>query len=130
MIGPRSESARLDVMTAGSPEGPRSRRDSLSQASETLTETAAAFRRSAGQPQAASELSQALEDVEDALDDLSAGVVRIARTLDHEDSPPGGVTRRLHALHHALHAARDLCAGARRAAPGADERDAATGRAA
>jgi hypothetical protein len=128
MIGRRPEHARLDVGTTAPAEGPGGHRDSLSRATETLMQTAAVVRRSAGQPQAASELSQALGHVEDALNDLSAGVVRIARTIGDEDSPPGGVAWRLHTLHHALHAARDLCAGARRAAPGADERPTSDGR--
>jgi hypothetical protein len=130
MIGLRPEHARLDVKTTAPAEAPRGHRDSLSRATETLMQTAAVVRRSAGQPQAASELSQALGHVEDALNDLSAGVVRIARTIGDEDSPPGGVAWRLHTLHHALHAARDLCAGARRAAPGADERRSRSARAA
>jgi hypothetical protein len=128
MIGLRSEHARLDVKSSGPGEGPRGHRDSLSRATETLMRTAAVVRRSAGQPQAASELSQTLGHVEDALDDLSAGVVRIARTIGDEDSPPGGVAWRLHTLHHALHAARDLCAGARHAAPAIDEALAGSGR--
>jgi hypothetical protein len=116
MSGLRPEHARVD--------------DSLSRAAETLMQTAAVVRRSAGQPQGASELSQTLGHVEDALNDLSAGVVRIARTIGDEDSPPGGVAWRLHTLHHALHAARDLCAGASRAASGADEPPSASARAA
>jgi len=128
MIGLRSEHARLDVKTSGSAEEPRGQRDSLSRATETLMQTAAVVRRSAGQPQAASELSQTLAHVEDTLNDLSAGVVRIARTVGDEDVRPGDVAWRLHALHHALHAARDLCAGARNAAPSADERIAGSGR--
>jgi hypothetical protein len=130
MIGLRPEHAHLDLKTTGPTEGPGGHRDSLSRATETLMQTAAIVRRSAGQPQAASELSQALGHVEDALNDLSAGVVRIARTIGDEGSPPGGVAWRLHTLHHALHAARDLCAGARRAAPGADERPGGSARAA
>jgi hypothetical protein len=129
MIGLRSEHARLDLKATAPAEGPGGR-DSLLRATETLMQTAAVVRRSAGQPQAASELSQALGHVEDALNDVSAGVVRIARTIGDEDSPPGGVAWRLHTLHHALHAARDLCAGARRAAPGADERPSGSARAA
>jgi hypothetical protein len=130
MIGLRSEHARPDVKTPAPAEGPGGHRDSLSRATETLMQTAAVVRRSAGQAQGASELSQALGHVEDALNDLSAGVVRIARTIGDENSPPGGVAWRLHALHHPLHAARDLCAGARRAAPGADERPNGSARAA
>jgi hypothetical protein len=130
MIGLRSEDARLDVTATAPAEAPGGHRDSLSRATETLMQTAAVVRRSAGQPQAASELSQTLGHVEDALNDLSAGVVRIARTIGDEDSPAGGVAWRLHTLHHALHAARDLCAGARRAAPGADERPSGSARAA
>jgi hypothetical protein len=130
MIGLRPEHAHLDVKTTDPVEGPGGHGDSLSRATKTLMQTAAVVRRSAGQPQAASELSQALGHVEEALNDLSAGVVRIARTIGDEDSPPGGVAWRLHTLHHALHAARDLCAGARRTAPGADERPSGSARAA
>jgi ABC-type transporter Mla subunit MlaD len=118
----RLEHAYLDVKTSRAAEGLGGQRDSLSRATETLMQTAAVVRRHAGQPQAAPELSRALGHVEDALNDLSASVVRIARTIDDEDAAPGGVAWRLHTLHHALHAARDLCAGARRAAPGDDER--------
>jgi hypothetical protein len=130
MSGLRPEHARLDVKTTAPAEGPGGHRDSLSRAAETLMQTAAVVRRSAGQPQGASELSQTLGHVEDALNDLSAGVARIARTIGDEDSPPGGVAWRLHTLHHALHAARDLCAGARGAASGPDERPSASARAA
>jgi hypothetical protein len=44
-------------------------------------QTAAAVRRSAGEPQASSELGHALGHVEEALDDLSAGMARIARGI-------------------------------------------------
>jgi hypothetical protein len=130
MTGLRFEHARLDVTATAPAEGPGGHRDSLSRATESLMQTAAVVRMSAGQPQAASELSQTLGNVEDALNDLSAGVARIARTIGDEESPPGGVAWRLHTLHHALHAARDLCARARRAAPGADERPSGSARAA
>ena len=79
-------------------------------------QTAAAVRRSAGEPQASSELGHALGHVEEALNDLSAGMARIARGIGEEDPTPGGVAWRLRTLHHALRAARDLCAGARGAA--------------
>jgi len=130
MIGLLSEHARPDVEAAARADGPGGHRDSLSRATETLMQTAAAVRGSAGQPQAASELSQTLGNVEVALNDLSAGVVRIARTIGDQESPPGGVAWRLQTLHHALHAARDLCGGARRAALGADERSSGSARAA
>lgn len=130
MIGLWPERARLDVKTSRLAEGPGGPRDSLSRATETLMQTAAVVRRSAGQPQAASELARTLAHVEDTLTDLSAGVARIARTIDDEDSPPGGVAWRLHTLHHALHAARDLCAGARHAAPSGEEGHSRTERAA
>lgn len=122
MIGLVPERVRLDVSTPGASNGPGIHGDSLARATETLMHTAAAVRRRAGQPQAASELSQTLAHVEDTLTDLSAGVVRIARAIGEEDPPPGGVAWRLHTLHHALHAARDVCAAARRAAPDVDER--------
>jgi hypothetical protein len=82
-------------------------------------QTAAAVRRSAGEPWESSELGHALGHVEEALDDLSAGMARIARGIGDEDPTPGGVAWRLRTLHHALRAARDLCAGARGAAPDA-----------
>jgi hypothetical protein len=85
-------------------------------------QTAAAVRRSAGEPQASSELGHTLGHVEEALNDLSAGMARIARGIGEEDPTPGGVARRLRTLHHALRAARDLCAGARGAAPDAGPR--------
>ena len=74
------------------------------------------MRRSAGEPQASSELGHALGHVEQTLNDLSAGMARIARGIGEEDPTPGGVAWRLRTLHHALRAARDLCAGARGAA--------------
>jgi hypothetical protein len=46
-------------------------------------------------------------------------MARIARGIGEEDPTPGGVAWRLRTLHHALRAARDLCAGARGAAPDA-----------
>ena len=79
-------------------------------------QTAAAVRRSAGEPQGSSELGHALGHVEEALNDLSAGMTRIARGIGKGDPAPGGVAWRLRTLHHALRAARDLCAGARGAA--------------
>jgi hypothetical protein len=82
-------------------------------------QTAAAVRRSAGGPRVSSELGHALGHVEEALDDLSTGMARIARGIGEEDPTPGGVAWRLRTLHHALRAARDLCAGARVAAPDA-----------
>jgi hypothetical protein len=100
-------------------ERPRVRPDALSRATESLTRSAAAVRRSAGHPQELTELAGSLEHVEDALDDLSAGMARIAMAMaiGDDDRRPGGVAWRLHTLHHALRAARDLCAGARAAAP-------------
>ena len=74
-------------------------------------QTAAAVRRSAGEPRASSDLGHALAHVEEALDDLSAGMARIARGIGEQDPTPGGVAWRLRTLHHALRAARDLCAG-------------------
>ena len=76
-------------------------------------QTAAAVRRSAGEPQASSELGHALGHIEEALNDLSAGMARIAQGTGEDDPTPGGVAWRLRTLHHALRAARDLCAGAR-----------------
>ena len=96
------------------------RHDGLSRAAESLMRSAAAVRRSAGHPQEMSELAGPLEHVEEALDDLSAGMARIAMAMGEDDQLPGGVAWRLHALHHALRAARDLCAGAKGAAPDAE----------
>jgi hypothetical protein len=96
------------------------RHDGLSRAAESLMRSAAAVRRSAGHPQEMSELAGPLEHVEEALDDLSAGMARIAMAMGEDDQLPGGVAWRLHALHHALRAARDLCAGAKGATPDAE----------
>ena len=82
--------------------------------------SAAAVRRSAGHPQEMTELAGSLEHVEEALDDLSAGMARIAMAMGDDDQQPGGVAWRLRALHHALRAARELCAGAKGAAPDAE----------
>jgi hypothetical protein len=95
------------------------RHDGLSRAAESLMRSAAAVRRSAGHPQEMTDLAGPLEHVEEALDDLSAGMARIAMAIGEDDQTPGGAARRLHALHHALRAARDLCAGAKAAAPDA-----------
>jgi hypothetical protein len=114
MIGLRPERPHAEYIRR--PEEP-GRRDALLRATRSLMQTAAAVRRGAGEPQAATELSQALGYVEEALDDLSASMARIARGIGHGDSPAGGVAWRLRTLQHALHAARDLCAGARVAAP-------------
>jgi hypothetical protein len=96
------------------------RHNGLSRAAESLMRSAAAVRRSAGHPQEMTELAGSLEHVEEALDDLSAGMARIAMAMGEDDQLPGGVAWRLHALHHALRAARDLCAGAKGAAPDAE----------
>ena len=96
------------------------RHDGLSRAAESLMRSAAAVRRSGGHPQEMGELAGSLEHVEEALDDLSAGMARIAMAMGEDDQLPGGVAWRLHALHHALRAARDLCAGAKAAAPDAE----------
>jgi hypothetical protein len=122
MIGLRPEHACPRVEPSSPPEGSQDRRDALSRATRSLRQTAAAVRRSAGAPQTSSELGHALGHVEEALDDLSAGMARIARGVGAEDTSPGGVAWRLRTLHHALRAARDLCAGARVAAPYAEGR--------
>jgi hypothetical protein len=122
MIGLRPERARPHAEPNSPPEGSPGQRDALSRATKSLMQTAAAVRRSAGEPQAPSELSQAFGHVEEALDDLSAGMARIARGIGEGDSPAGGVAWRLRTLQHALHAARDLCAGARVAVPAHETR--------
>jgi hypothetical protein len=119
MIGLRPEPACAQPGLSNSSTGSPDQRDALSRATRSLMQTAAAVRRSAGEPPVSSELRHALGHVEEALDDLSAGMARIARGIDEEDPTPGGVAWRLHTLHHALRAARDLCAGARGAAPDA-----------
>ena len=98
------------------------RPDGLARAAESLMRNAAAVRRSAGHPQGMTELARSLEHVEDALDDLAAAMARIAMAIGEDDQAPGRVAWRLRALHHALRAARDLCAGASDAAPDADGR--------
>ena len=117
MIGLRPEAACPQSGLSSPPVGSPDQRDALSRATRSLMQTAAAVRRSAGEPQASSELGHALGHVEEALNDLSAGMARIARGIGEEDPTPGGVAWRLRTLHHALRAARDLCAGARGAAP-------------
>jgi hypothetical protein len=93
---------------------------SLAPVTERLMRSAARVRRAAGEPQNASELSVALAHVEQALDDLSAGMGRMARAIGDDEPPSGGVAWRLQTLRHALHAARDLCEGARVAVPSTD----------
>jgi hypothetical protein len=95
---------------------------SLTPVTERLMRSAAAVRRASGQPQAAADLSVALGHVEQALHDLSAGVGRVAHANGESEPQSGGVAWRLHTLRHALHAARDLCAGARVAVPSVDAR--------
>jgi hypothetical protein len=119
MIGLRPEPACAQPGLSNSSTGSPDQRDALSRATRSLMQTAAAVRRSAGEPRASSELGHALAHVEEALDDLSAGMARIARGIGEEDPTPGGVAWRLRTLHHALRAARDLCAGAMGAAPDA-----------
>jgi hypothetical protein len=122
MIGLRPARACPHAEPSTPPDGSPGERDALSRTTLSLMQTAAAVRRSAGEPQATAELSRALGHVEEALDDLSAGMARIARGIGEADSPPGSVAWRLRILQHALHAARDLCAGARVAAPSAESR--------
>ena len=120
-------------MTEGPPHGmrrnvepsttrarPLVRPDGLPRAAESLMRSAAAVRRTAGHPQGMTELARSLEHVEDALDDLTAGMARIAMAIGEDDQAPGGLAWRLRTLHDALRAARDLCAGASGAAPDAD----------
>jgi hypothetical protein len=121
MIGLRPAQACPNAEPSTPPVGSPNQRDALSRATLSLMQTAAAVRRSAGEPLAAAELSHALGHVEEALDDLSAGMARIARGIDAGDSP-GGVAWRLRTLQHALHAARDLCAGATVAAASDESR--------
>ena len=116
MIGLRPEPACAQPGLSSSSTGSPDQRDALSRATRSLMQTAAAVRRSAGERPVSSELGHALGHVEEALDDLSAGMARIARGIGEEDPTPGGVAWRLRTLHHALRAARDLCAGARDAA--------------
>src|SRR6266536_5944255 len=122
MIDLRSPRARPHAKPIRPPDESSGQRDALLRATRSLMQTAAAVRRSAGEPRAATELSQALGHVEEALDDLSAGMARIARGIGEGYSPVGGVAWRLRTLQHALHAARDLCAGARVAAPAQETR--------
>ena len=111
MIGLRPEPACPQPGLSSSSTGSLDQRDALSRATTSLMQTAAAVRRSAGEPPGSSELGHALGHVEEALDDLSAGMARIARGIGEEGPTPGGVAWRLRTLHHALRAARDLCAG-------------------
>jgi hypothetical protein len=115
-----SPSPRRNVEQGTPRERSASRHDVLSRATGSLMRTAAAVRRSAGHPQEMAELSRSLGHVEEALDDLSAGMARLAMAVGEDNQPPGGVAWRLHTLHHALRAARDLCAGAKSATPDTD----------
>jgi hypothetical protein len=119
MVGlrPQPEHVRVPASEEASPAG-----GSLTPVTERLMRSAAAVRRASGQPQRAADLSVALGHVEQALDDLSAGVGRVAHANGESEPQSGGVAWRLHTLRHALHAARDLCAGARDAVPSVDAR--------
>jgi hypothetical protein len=100
-------------------------RDALTRATESLMRAAAAMRRSSGHPQEISDVGRPLEHVEDALDDLSAGIARLAIALDDDDTSPGDLAWRLRTLHHALRAARDVCRSARSVARSEKQQDAA-----
>ena len=88
-------------------------------ATESLMRSAASVRRGAGHPQTLADVARSLEHIEAALGDLSAGMARMAMAIREDDRSPGGVPWRLHTLHHALSAARDLCALARSVSPSA-----------
>ena len=107
----------LDVRRNGAPANDRGpalpERSSMAygplpRATESLMRAAAAVRRSSGHRPEMSDVGHSLEHVEEALDDLSAGMARLAMALDEVDASPGGVAWRLRTLHHALRAARDL----------------------
>jgi hypothetical protein len=100
MIGLRPEPACPQSGLSTPPVGSPDQRDALSRATRSLMQTAAAVRRSAGEPRASSELGHALAHVEEALDDLSAGMARIARGIGEEDP------RRVAPAHAPLRASR------------------------
>jgi hypothetical protein len=77
-------------------------------------------RRVAGDQPPDAELSVALEQLEQTLDDLSQGMARMSRVIGEEDTASGGLAWRLEALRHALQAARHVCSRARAVVPRSD----------
>jgi hypothetical protein len=78
---------------------------------------AAAVRRAAGDQPTASEMSLALEQVEQTLHDLSEGMARMSGVVREQDAASGGLAWRLQTLRHALQAARHLCSRAHAVVP-------------
>lgn len=78
---------------------------------------AVAVRRAAGDQPTAAEMSRALQHVEQALDDLSEGMARMAGDVGRQDTASGGLAWRLQTLRHALQAACHVCSRARAVVP-------------
>jgi len=77
-------------------------------------------RRAAGDQPPDAELSVALEQLEQTLDDLSQGMARMSHVIGEEDTASGGLAWRLATLRHALQAARHVCSRARAVVPRSD----------
>jgi hypothetical protein len=102
------------------PKATRRAAGSLASATERLTRAAAAVRRAAGDQPPDAELSVALEQLEQTLDDLSQGMARMSHVIGEEDTASGGLAWRLEALRHALQDARHVCSRARDVVPRSD----------
>jgi hypothetical protein len=81
------------------------------------------MRRAAADEVPAQEVAVALRHVEESLDDLAAlddlaeAIACMAHVAGQEDASSGGLSWRLRTLQHALHPARQVCAGARAVVP-------------
>jgi hypothetical protein len=121
VLGTRRQQKR-DRLTAAPvrPKATRRVAGSLASATERLTSAAAAVRRAAGDQPPDPELSVALEQLEQTLDDLSQGMARMSYVIGEADTASGGLAWRLDTLRHALQAARHVCSHARDVVPRSD----------
>jgi hypothetical protein len=121
VLGSRRQPKRERLTAApGRTEASRRAAGSLAPATERLTRAAAGVRRAAGDQPPDTELSVALEHLEQTLDDLSRGMARMSYVIGEADTASGGLAWRLDTLRHALQAARHVCSHARDVVPRSD----------
>jgi hypothetical protein len=121
VLGTRRQPKRERLTAAPvRPKATRHPAGSLASATDRLTRAAGAVRRAAGDQPPDAELSVALEQLEQTLDDLSQGMARMSHVIGEEDTASGGLAWRLATLRHSLQAARHVCSRARAVVPRSD----------
>ncbi|HEY7620938.1 MAG TPA: MarR family transcriptional regulator [Solirubrobacteraceae bacterium] len=122
-----------DRVMLGTSSVPTQCEPSFADAASHLADVAQALRATAGQPNEAAAVADALADIGMALDDLAAGAELAAEAVIRADRPPAvpltrvvptrrarAVSWRLHALASDLRASREVCAAVERAATAHD----------